>query len=176
VDGWRRVVDKKKWIKVLGLKRHPEGGYFKESYRASTKVHAQGFDGKRSASTAIYYLLESGQFSAFHRIKSDEIWHFYAGSPLTIHVLDKEGRYKKVTMGGNRRLLQRTSQSFQAVVKSGCWFSASVDRRYSYSLVGCTVAPGFDFRDWETGKRGELVALYPKHKQIIEKFTRDTIK
>ncbi|HEU4984381.1 MAG TPA: cupin domain-containing protein, partial [Nitrososphaera sp.] len=78
----------KSWVRALGLKEHPEGGYFRETYRAEMKVDAPGFEGRRSAGTAIYYLLESSQFSTFHRIKSDEIWHFYAGSPLAVHVIE----------------------------------------------------------------------------------------
>jgi predicted cupin superfamily sugar epimerase len=153
----------KSWVRALGLKEHPEGGYFRETYRAEMKVDAPGFEGRRSAGTAIYYLLESGQFSAFHRIKSDEIWHFYAGSPLAVHMI-QDGIYRKMEVG--------RSKSLQAVVKAGCWFAASVQRPRSYSLVGCTVAPGFDFRDWEAGKRSELLASYPEHSKIIEKFTR----
>lgn len=157
----------KSWVRALGLKEHPEGGYFRETYRAEMKVDAPGFEGRRSAGTAIYYLLESSQFSTFHRIKSDEIWHFYAGSPLAVHVIEEDdGRYRKMTLGRGK------GQSLQAVVNAGCWFAASVQRPRSYSLVGCTVAPGFDFRDWEAGKRNELLASYPDHKEIIVKFTR----
>jgi predicted cupin superfamily sugar epimerase len=160
-------VDAKSWVRTLKLKGHPEGGYFRETYRAEMEIDAPRFEGRRSAGTAIYYLLESGQFSAFHRIKSDEIWHFYAGSPLAVHVIDREDvRYQKMVVGRGKK------QSLQAVVKAGCWFAASVDKPRSYSLVGCTVAPGFDFRDWDDGRREELLALYPEHGQIIEKFTR----
>jgi predicted cupin superfamily sugar epimerase len=160
-------MDARAWVKALGLKEHPEGGYFKETYRAGMEIDLPGFDGRRSAGTAIYYLLKSGQFSAFHRIKSDEVWHFYAGSPLAVHVIDREdGKYQKMTIGKGKR------PALQAVVKAGCWFAASVDKPHSYSLVGCTVAPGFDFRDWEAGRRDELLASYPEHKQIIVKFTR----
>ncbi|AIC15600.1 cupin domain-containing protein [Nitrososphaera viennensis] len=163
-----KTVDARAWVRALGLKEHPEGGYFKETYRAEMEIDAPGFGGRRSAGTAIYYLLKSGQFSAFHRIKSDEVWHFYAGSPLAVHVIDREGgKYHKMIIGRSSK-----RPALQAVVKAGCWFAASVDRARSYSLAGCTVAPGFDFRDWEVGRRGELLALYPEHRQVIEKFTR----
>lgn len=153
------------WVKKLGLKKHPEGGYFRETFRSRMEVSAPGLSGDRSASTAIYYLLESGQFSAFHRIKSDELWHLYAGSPLVIHVIDG-GRMMAVTLGRGK------GQEPQAAVRAGCWFAASVSRPKSYSLAGCTVAPGFEFADWEMGKREELLSKYPEHRQAIERYTR----
>jgi predicted cupin superfamily sugar epimerase len=159
-------MDAKWWIRTLGLEEHPEGGYFKETYRAEMEIDATGFEGRRAAGTAIYYLLKGCQFSAFHRMKSDEIWHYYAGSPLAVHIIDGSRHYQKITLG------KRKGQSPQAVVKAGCWFAAALDKPSSYSLVGCTVAPGFDFRDWEVGRREELLKLHSKHRQIIEKFTR----
>ncbi|HVX02734.1 MAG TPA: cupin domain-containing protein [Nitrososphaera sp.] len=164
-------MDAAAWVKALGLREHPEGGYFKETYRAELEIDAPGFNGRRSAGTAIYYLLKGRQFSAFHRIKSDEIWHFYAGSPLAVHVIDKNSKYRRMVIGRRRK---GKNPSLQAVVEAGCWFSASIDRPLpgSYSLVGCTVAPGFDFGDWEEGKRAELLALYPEHRRIITWFTR----
>jgi len=163
-------VEASTWAKALGLKEHPEGGYFKEIYRAEMVVEAPGFKGQRSVCSAIYYLLKSGQFSTFHRIKSDELWHFYAGSPLAIHIIDsKDGLYHK-------KVISRTGgpnhPALQAVVKGGCWFAAAVERPRSYSLVGCTVSPGFDFQDWEIGERRKLLALYPQHSHIIDKLTR----
>jgi len=118
-------------------------------------VSAPGFLGTRSASTAIYYLLRSGQLSAFHRIKSDELWHLYAGSSLVLHVIDR-GRLETITLGRCK------GQTPQAQVKAGCWFAASVARPRSYSLAGCTVAPGFDFADWKMGDREKLVSKYSK--------------
>jgi predicted cupin superfamily sugar epimerase len=153
----------KSWIKRLGLKKHPEGGYYKETYRSDIEVDAPA--GRRNAGTAIYYLLERGQFSAFHRIKSDEVWHFYAGSPLVLYVIDLQGRMKEITLGRPGR-----SSVPQAVVRAGCWFAAAPKGRYS--LVGCTVAPGFDFRDFEMAERNELVLLYPKHSKVISRYTR----
>lgn len=158
-------MDSSFWIRRLGLKGHPEGGYFKETYRAELEIEFSGL-GRRTAATAIYYLLKYGQFSAFHRIKSDEVWHFYAGSPLAIHIIDGNGHYDKIILG------KRKGQFPQSVVKAGCWFAAASEKACSYSLVGCTVAPGFDFRDWEAGRREELLKLYSKHRKIIEKFTR----
>jgi predicted cupin superfamily sugar epimerase len=157
-------VDARFWVKKLGLEKHPEGGYYKETYRASVEIDVPGL-GKRSAGTAIYYLLERSQFSAFHRIKSDEIWHFYAGSPLVLHVIDLQGRLGRMALGRPGK-----NAVPQAVVKAGCWFSASSTGRYS--LVGCTVAPGFDFADFELARRDEMVLRYPEHKKAIVKYTR----
>ena len=153
------------WVKKLGLEKHPEGGYFRETFRSEIKVSAAGFPSGRRASTAIYYLLKSGQFSAFHRIKSDELWHLYAGSALVLHVIDG-GRLETITLGKCR------GQEPQAVVKAGCWFAASVAKPRSYSLAGCTVSPGFDFADWEMGDREKLLKEYTRHRMIIEKYTR----
>lgn len=153
------------WVKRLGLKKHPEGGYFRETFRSQIQVSAPGFSGGRSASTAIYYLLKSGQFSAFHRIKSDELWHLYAGSPLVLQVIDG-GHLKTVTVGRGK------GHEPQAVVKAGCWFAASVSKPSSYSLAGCTVAPGFEFADWEMGTREDLLKEYPAHRGTIGRYTR----
>ncbi len=160
-------------IARLGLEKHPEGGFFRETYRSEESVPAANLPtrfsgGSRSFATAIYYLLVAEEFSALHRIKSDEIWHYHAGGPLTIHVLDTVGRYFRHTLGGDCR----GDASFQVVVKAGSWFGASLDEPDSFALVGCTVSPGFDFRDFEMGNRAELLQLYPQHSEIIERLTR----
>jgi len=155
------------WVKKLGLIKHPEGGYYRETYRSAELISQQGlpaqFSGTRAFSTAIYYLLPSNEISSLHRIKSDEVWHFYAGSQLTIHVIDEKGAYAQIKLGDD---------CFQAVVHAGCWFGATVDEPQSYALVGCTVAPGFDFADFEMAKRADLLAHYPQHHAIIERLTR----
>ena len=159
------------WIKKFGLKRHPEGGYFKETYRSSEVIlkHAlpARFNGDRVFSTCIYFLLDKKEFSAFHVIQQDEVWHFYEGSSLTIHIIDQKGEYTTVKLGKNIK----DGESFQAVARSGCWFAAAVKNTESYSLVGCTVAPGFDFADFKMADRNNLVELYPEHRDIIEKYT-----
>ena len=109
-------------------------------------------------------LLESKQISRIHKIKSDEIWHFYSGSPLTIHVINEKGNYRPFNLG--------PEASFQAIVPAGCWFGATVDREKTYSLVGCTVSPGFDFDDFELGNRKNMLRQYPEHSEIIKKLTR----
>lgn len=154
------------WVDRLELQEHPEGGYFRETYRADAQFDTER--GRRSASSAIYYLLKKGQFSVFHRIKSDELWHFYAGGPLAVHVIDADKGGKLSTIMLGKDIGKR--QELQAVVRAGCWFAAAPKR--AYSLVGCTVSPGFDFADWEVGSRGKLLEMYPEHRRAIERFTR----
>ncbi|QTA93354.1 cupin domain-containing protein [Desulfonema magnum] len=159
------------WIRKLKLVKHPEGGYFRETHRSHESVAGNAlpkrFDGQRSFSTAIYFLLRGDQVSHLHRIKSDELWHFYDGSAMTIHMIDPHGQYKQIRLGRDLD----NGEVFQAVVENGCWFGATVDISDAYSLVGCTVAPGFDFHDFEMADRYELIAMYPEHIEIIEKLT-----
>ena len=162
----------KYWVERLKLEPHPEGGYFRQTYKAELRIPRgalpAGFGGDRSASTAIYFLLEGKNFSAFHRLKSDEVWHFYAGSPLLVDVIEATGKHIAILLGAN----PEAGQSFQAVVPAGCWFASHVWDWKSWALVGCTVAPGFDFEDFELGKQAELVKEYPQHEEIIERLTR----
>jgi uncharacterized protein len=158
----------KYWIKKLKLGQHPEGGYFTSTYRSDKIIDLSEYDGRRSACTAIYYLLTGNQFSSFHIMKSDEIWHFYSGSSLTLYIIESKGVLSKVFLGPNFNEGER----FQVVVKSGCWFAVSINKKNSYSLVGCTVAPGFNYKDWKIGNRKRLTEMYPEHKKIISKFTR----
>jgi predicted cupin superfamily sugar epimerase len=159
------------WIQRLQLQPHPEGGWYRQTYRAPlTLPHAAlpSHPGDRAASTAIYFLLAGDQFSAFHRLRSDEVWHFYAGSELIVHVIGPDGTYSEILLGND----MQASQQFQAVVPSGCWFGSSLRHPDTYALVGCTVAPGFDFADFEMAKRAELIAHYPQHRAMIERLTR----
>lgn len=127
------------------------------------------YDGPRHACTAIYYLLTGELFASFHKMKSDELWHFYSGSSLTLHIIETgSGRLRQVTLGSNID----NGESFQVVVNSGSWFAASVNGHDSYSLVGCTVSPGFDYHDWELADTETLVEMYPAYKLIIEKYSR----
>jgi uncharacterized protein len=161
------------WIRMLGLIKHPEGGYYRESYRADLTIASDAlppeYTGARVASTAIYFLLDGESFSAFHRIRSDELWHFYEGGSLTLHVIAPGGEYQEAVLGRHLEAGER----LQAVVKGGCWFAAKVRDRDSFSVVGCTVAPGFDFQDFELGKRSQLLERYPQHRQLIERLTRE---
>ena len=154
------------WIRRLDLLAHPEGGFYRETYRSAGTVAADG--GTRALSTAIYFLLPGDQVSALHRIRSDEIWHFYAGSALTLFVIHRDGRLEQARLGPDAAAGER----FQALVPAGCWYGAAVDDPASYALVGGTVAPGFDFADFELGARAALTREFPQHRALIERLTR----
>jgi predicted cupin superfamily sugar epimerase len=151
---------------------HPEGGYYKETYRSpdllSGSALPEKFGGTRSMATAIYFLLEKGNFSAFHRIKSDECWHFYQGDSLHIHVIYQDGYYQLIKLGAN---IQQ-DEVFQAVVSAGAWFASETNANGVYSLVGCTVAPGFDFADFELASAQKLIVDFPVHEQLIKRLCR----
>jgi uncharacterized protein len=158
--------DKDALIRRFDLKPHPEGGFFNETYRSAMRV--QRDDGAtRSASTAIYYLLCDGAHSAWHRIQSDEVWHFYAGEPLLVHVLDESGALLTHKLGN---ALTHSNAVFQAVVPAGAWFAAECADPATFALVGCTVAPGFEFSEFELAEVGGLVRQYPQHRELIERM------
>ena len=160
------------WIEKLKLEPHPEGGYFRVTYVAelafSKKSLPAQYTGSRPASTAIYFLLDAKSFSAFHRIQSDELWHFYAGDPLVVHVIGPSGDLSEILLGND----VEAGQVFQSSVKAGRWFASELKLGGLFALVGCTVSPGFDFDDFELGKQEKLQQLYPQHKKLIEKLTR----
>lgn len=151
-------------IERLHLQPHPEGGYFSEHYRAPGVIATE--HGPRNASTAIYYLLDGANFSRLHRLRqSDEVWHFYEGSTLEIAVLQE----------GNAARLQRLGPEdvYSFVVPAGAWFGARLAHPApgAYALVGCTVAPGFDFEDFEIGRRADLLAMFPDAADMVHTFT-----
>ena len=164
------IMTAKEIIQHLQLNPHPEGGYYKEVYRSKGTIAADclpsDFGGARHYSTSIYYLLQQGDYSSFHRIKSDEIWHFYAGGNLLLHLIDKEGGYQCITLGSE--LAQGTR--LQVVVPAGVWFAAEPET--SFSLTGCTVSPGFDFRDFEMANAETLAAEFPEHKELVHRLSR----
>ncbi len=159
------------WVEKLGLMPHPEGGFFKETYQSQnylpSKALPPGFSGQRKISTAIYFLLNDSNFSAFHKIKSDEIWHFYLGNAVEIFYIDNKNQMQRICLGNN----PANNEVFQAVVPAGCWFGSRIISKQGYSLVGCTVAPGFDFQDFEMADRNKLVADYPQYFDIINQLT-----
>lgn len=161
-------------IRKLDLQRHPEGGWYRETYRATEMIPASAlpnrFIGARSFCTAICFLLQKGDVSAFHRIKSDELWHFYSGAGLTVHVFSRQGEYRVLKLGSDLA----AGESFQAVVPAGCWFGAEISGEGEFSLVGCTVAPGFDFADFEMANRESLMQQFPMHGELIWRLTRET--
>ena len=154
------------------LEPHPEGGFYKETYRSKENIEQAGlperFRGDRSFSTAIYFLLPAGHFSAFHRIQSDELWHFYAGEPLNIYVINEDESLTTIKLGANIF----NGETMQAVVKEGCWFASRPVKDTGYCFVGCTVSPGFDFVDFELAKAEVLVEIYPAHKDLINSLCR----
>lgn len=155
-------------IRALGLSPHPEGGHYVEVFRSELTLSSPTHGGERSASTAIYFLLKSGEFSAFHRVRSDEGWHHYAGDPLELTLLDGDA-CEKVTLGKDLASAQRPF----AMVRANVWQAARpLPGPAGYTLVGCTVAPGFDFRDFRMPARAELIAEVPQHREVIIPLTR----
>ncbi len=163
----------KQLIDFHQLLPHPEGGFYKETYRSKESISGNAlperFGDHRSCSTAIYFLLERGDFSAFHKIKSDECWHFYDGKTLLIHVLHEDGYLETVKLGNN--FLQ--GEIFQFIVPANCWFASEPDSATEFSFVGCTVAPGFDFSDFELASSSKLLMLFPQHENIIKRLCRE---
>lgn len=157
-------------IKRLELEPHPEGGYFRETYRSAGEIDASGlgsgFSGKRNYSTCIYFLLTSDSFSAFHRINQDEIWHFYDGSPIRLHTISESGEHKTFVIGRNIHL----GEVLQLIVPAGDWFAAEVMDNDSFSLVGCTVSPGFSFEDFELPEREALIDKFLNHRGADNKI------
>lgn len=160
------------YIKHYQLLPHPEGGWYKENYRSTEQVAATAlpnrFEGNRSFSTAIYFLLEAGNFSAFHRIKSDECWHFYSGHPLDIFVFEPSGLLTITRLGNN----PADGSVFQFIVPANCWFASRPAQNSEFCFVGCTVAPGFDFEDFEMANADALIKLFPEHEVLIQSLCR----
>ena len=159
------------WISKLQLATHIEGGAFREIYRspvlAPLSALPGSFGGDRSFCTSIYFLLQQHQFSAFHKIKSDEVWHFYYGDALIVYEIDQQGQVIEHRLGCD----PENNERFQCVISAGNWFAARLAPGGEYALVGCTVSPGFDFTDFELAKQQELIATYPAHQQLIKELT-----
>ena len=152
-------------IKHFDLQPHPEGGFFKESYRASGKTKTAS--GERSFSTGIYFLIPAGKKSSLHRLASDEGWHFYLGDPLKLFQISSDDKFSETILGHDVSV----GQKLQHFVPAGDWFGAMpLSGSNGFSFVGCTVAPGFDFADFEMGNRSELLAMYPHARPIIERL------
>ena len=159
-------------IERLQLQRHPEGGWFREVYRSQDVIEThslpQPYSSVHCFSTSIYFLLDKDNFSAFHRIRSDETWHFYLGSSLVIHCIFPDGTYAAIELG---RDLQK-GQVLQFTIPRNCWFAAKNLDGNTFSLVGCTVAPGFEYQDFELAKKEDLMSSYPQYEALIREFTR----
>jgi predicted cupin superfamily sugar epimerase len=162
----------KELIAALHLEPHPEGGFFRETYRSKEEIpgeHLGGhFSGSRNFSTCIYFLLTSDNFSAFHRINQDEIWHMYYGAPVRLHMISSKGQYSHHLIGADIA----DGQTPQFVVEGGNWFAAEVEMKDSYALMGCTVSPGFHYDDFELASKKELISMFPEHGKVINRLTR----
>lgn len=159
------------YIEKLGLTNHVEGGAFKETYRSALLIDNKAlpatFNSNKNASTGIYFLLAFGQFSAFHKIASDEMWHFYDGSTLTIYEIEPNGNLITHQLGRDIA----NGETFQCVIKAGNWFGSRCEVANSFSLVGCTVAPGFDFADFELANKQSLQAQFPHLAVLVGEMT-----
>lgn len=167
------MTDAERIIKLYNMKPLPcEGGYFVETYRAKESVGndalPERYEEGKSLSTAILYLVTPDTKSHFHRLKSDEVYHFYLGDPVELVLIHPNGSTKVLYLGHNLR----AGQFVQAVVPAGMWQGLSLLEGGEYALMGTTVAPGFDFTDFELGEREELLRKFPLHKNYIEKLTR----
>ncbi|MCK5704471.1 MAG: cupin domain-containing protein [Cyclobacteriaceae bacterium] len=159
------------WIDKLNLEKHPEGGYFREAYRSDENIEKGAlpnrYNSDRSIATSIYFLLKGDDFSGFHRIQSDETWHFYLGTTLELFVLGDDGQLNCQLLGQN----PEAGENFQITIPRNHWFGARVVDKNSYALLGCTVAPGFHFDDFELAEREDLIKLFPQHTLIIQELT-----
>jgi len=162
----------KHYIKQLQLKKHPEGGYYKEVYRSGELILPEHlperYKSTRNFSTSIYFLLEGKQFSAFHLLQSDELWHFYDGSAVLLYVINKEGELITKKLG------KKKDCELQLIVEKQNWFAAELEDKKSFALFGCAVSPGFDFADFELGKRDILLQKFPQHSALIKRLSKSS--
>lgn len=162
----------KYYIDKLKLQKHPEGGYFNEIYRSGeifeVSVLPERYMGDRAFSTSIYFLLNGKDISAFHKLQSDEIWHFYDGSPVRICIITPEHTLEERILGYNLD----NSEALQTVINKHSWFGAELVVKSSFCLVGCTVSPGFDFQDFEMAKREQLLKEFPEFSSTILRLTK----
>lgn len=168
-----RLITIEEIINFYGLIPHIEGGFYQRTYYSSITVPKASlpdqFNGDRSLCSTILYLIPSTIRSKLHRLKGDEIWHFYVGDPFILIELHESGELRQTIMG-NRSL---NEQKIQHLVPYGCWFGGYVspeEKIYSFSLVGCTIFPGFDERDFELAEKEYLINKFPHHREIILPF------
>ena len=163
------------YVTKLGMEPHPEGGFYKRTFESEERTSDQElsveFEGKRKLYTSIFFLLGSNDISHLHRLKSDELWYYHAGSPLTISVIDENGNYKESKLGINLD----EGETPQVLVPKNSIFGSSVRDEDTFSLVGCMVSPGFDFQDFELFTQEELLSKYPQHKEVIMKLAYEEI-
>jgi len=155
------------WITTLNLQPHPEGGYYKETFRSQIELTRVSDSVVKQACTSIHYLLEKNDFSGFHRIGSDEIWYFHKGSPLHIHAIDQSGNHIV------HELSDQPTGNLSVTIPAGQWFAAHIPSQKGFTLVSCAVAPAFDFSEFEMAKKEDLLKNYPQHTDVIRKLCRD---
>ncbi len=159
-------------IEYYKMVPHPEGGYYKETYCSKDKIPVSalpiGFSEDRVLSTAILFLLPKDHFSGFHRIKSDECWHFYQGQTLLVYVLHLNGALEIIKLGNNAA----NGEVYQAIVPANCWFASEPATDSDYCFVGCTVSPGFNFNDFELASATALSKEFPEHSILINRLCR----
>ncbi|OGV27363.1 MAG: hypothetical protein A3F18_04885 [Legionellales bacterium RIFCSPHIGHO2_12_FULL_37_14] len=153
-------------IQKLNLEKHIEGGAFRRVYESKYKVAGNNANNERQIASAIYYLLEGNDFSAFHRLKSDEIWAYNYGSPLTLYVIDKNGALKEIILGDPQ------NPTYQVTISANEWFAAEINDKSSFTLISCFVAPGFDYNDFELANQQMLINEYPEHANLIKRLTK----
>lgn len=165
------VHDVNNIIQTLELIPHPEGGYFREVYRAEENINQAmlppRYNGNRSFLTSIYYLLKNDDISRFHILLSDEIWYFHTGSTVIMHQIDLDGNYSRHLLGQN----YSAEEMPHILVKKNTWFGAEIKNKDSFALVSCAIAPGFEFSDFKLADRNELITKYPQHIDLIIKLT-----
>lgn len=154
------------WIDKLQLEAHPEGGYYKELYRSAQVIEIGQV--QRSLYTSILFLLPGHQFSAFHRLSSDELWYFHTGYPVQIHLI-LQGQLHSVTLGHD----PSRSEYLQYTIPQNTWFAATCTHPQGFSLVSCSVSPGFEFDDFELATQSHLTSLYPDLADTIRAYTRE---
>lgn len=164
-------MDAKTIIKQFDLQPHPEGGFYKEIYRSNgvipNSLLSNKFAGDRNYCTSIYFLLTGDKFSSFHKINQEETWHFYSGNCISLHLISPDGVYEVIKIGSN----YESKEVPQFTVPAEFYFAAEVTHKTGFAFVGCTVSPGFDFRDFYLPKRSDLVMQYPQHREVITRLT-----
>lgn len=159
-------MNKEEIIKALQLLPHPEGGYYRETYRSTENVVTDR--GNRTAGTVIYFLLESGNFSAFHRLTSDEAWYYHTGQTVKLYLLAPNGSLTTYLLGS---AFER-GEVWQVIMPAGHWFAAEITDEEGYTLVSCSVSPGFEFSDFELASCAALCNEFPQHRALISRLCR----
>ena len=159
------------WIEQLDMAAHPEGGYFVETYRSEQRVDLdaenEDFGGRRDIATSIFYLMQGKDFSAFHRMQSDENWYFHDGAGVLIHQITPDGELITSRLGMD----PHEGYFPHITVPAGTWFAAEVTDKLSFGLVSCVVSPGFEYQDFELARQEDLLSEFPQHEDLIKRLS-----